>query len=462
MNQASGQDGTTDFWRKIERFLKARTLVPVLGQGMITFGEEGQLLYPWIREQVASRLGLDPVPPSMHELVCAYLGNNGHIEDLCIEIDDLLDTAGLEPSPLLRALASVSQCSLFFSLGFDPLMERALNQLRGAGSPVTKSWRFSLDSVATDLPNPATSGTLIGYLLGKASPNPGYLLWDADAVEFVWQLSRQLPALNNLGRTLSENNLLIMGATFPDWLVRFLLRAIRQRPFTEGSGKNFMLADTGHPGMADSIVFYDSLRRGIHVLPQDPLSFATEFCQRAHALEPPLTAGVAPGTNLTIPSMEANTPDGFIMISYARKDAEPVFRIVEKLRAAGCLVWLDVRNLISGDNFENDLEDIVKKHCGFFVSIISRTTEALTESYCLKERSWAAARFAGMAESRPFYFPIVIDDAPLPPRNEPRAFSSISADRALGGDISDAFVARIAELQMRLLNSAAGKASLPQ
>jgi hypothetical protein len=308
LSAAPGRASSGDFWRKIERFLKARTLVPVLGPGVITFGDNDQLLYPWVTAQIASKLELDPVPPNMHELVCAHLRNNGRVEDVCIEIDELLDSPALEAGSLLKSLASVAQCRLFLTLGFDPLMERALNLLRGAGRPITRTWCFSLDRESLDLPNPAGSRALLGYLFGNVSPNPGYLLWDA--IEFVWQLQRQLPALNTLGRTLSENNLVILGTSLPDWLVRFLLRAIRQRPFTEGSGKNFLLAGCEPPSQADAVVFYESLRRGIHVLPVEPLSFAREFCRRAHAQESPLTSGVVPGTNLAIPLMDPVMPDG--------------------------------------------------------------------------------------------------------------------------------------------------------
>ena len=457
LSASPGRASSGDFWRKIERFLKARTLVPVLGPGVITFGENDQLLYPWVTAQVASRLGLDPVPPNMHELVCAHLRNNGRVEDVCIEIDELLDSPAIEPGSLLKTLASVAQCRLFLTLGFDPLMERALNLLRGAGRPITRTWCFSLDRESVDLPNPAASRALLGYLFGKASPNPGYLLWDADAIEFVWQLQRQLPALNTLGRTLSENNLLILGTSLPDWLVRFLLRAIRQRPFTEGSGRNFLLAGCEPPSQADAVVFYESLRRGIHVLPVEPLDFTREFCRRAHAQEPPLTSGVVPGTNLAIPLMEPMIPDGSIFVSYshAHGDAAAAFRIVGKLRAAGCLVWLDDDRLICGDDFESNLEDAVCRHCGFFLSVISRTTEGRSESYYHKERNWAAQRVQSMTHGRPFYFPVVIDDTPVPPRYEPRPFAHIDAERAAGGEISDALVTRLFDLQQRLLSPGA-------
>ena len=283
LSAASGRGLPGDFWPKIERFLEIGMLVPVLGPGVITFGENDQLLYPWVTAQVASRLGLDPEPPTMHELVCTHLRKGGSVEEVCFEIDVLLASPAIEPGPLLKTLASVAQCRLFLTLGFDPLMERALNLLRGAGSQITKTWCFSLDRESVDLPNLEGSRPLLAYLFGKASPNPGYLLWDADAIEFVWQLQRQLPALNTLGRTLSENNLLILGTKLPDWLVRFLLRAIRQRPFRAEYAKNILLAGCEPASQSDAVVFYESLRRGIQVIPVEALAFTREFCRRAQA-----------------------------------------------------------------------------------------------------------------------------------------------------------------------------------
>jgi len=158
LSAASDRASPGDFWRRIERFLKAE----MLGPGVITLGDNDQLLYPWVTAQVASRLALDPVPPNIHELVCAHLRkNDGNVEDVCLEIDELLDSPALEPGPLLKTLASVAQCRLFFTLGFDRLMERALSLLRCAGRQ-TPTWCFSLDRESVDLPNPAGSRALLG------------------------------------------------------------------------------------------------------------------------------------------------------------------------------------------------------------------------------------------------------------------------------------------------------------
>lgn len=432
-------------WRKIERFLKNRTLIPVLGRGAIVHGESNRPFYPWLTERVAGRLGVAATPGGLHEVVCRHL-RDGMIEDVCVEIDEILDRELPEPGPVLRRLASLPQCGVFFTLGFDPLMERALNEARGGGLAVTRPWVFSYDREAEDFP--AGGGTTLGYLFGKASPNPGFHLWDADAIELVWQLQRQLPTLNTLGKTLAENNLLIIGADLSDWLVRFLLRVVRQRPLHEGSGKNFLMAEGGPSGRDDAIVFYDSLKKGIELIPADPVEFAEEFCDRALALEP----AVRPEADLGgAPLMEPKTPDHAIFVSYTRADAPAAFRAVEKLRQRGCLVWMDLLNVVGGDRFGADLGDNVLRRCGFFLSLISRTTEGRREGWFHQERKWAAERARLMHDDEPFYFPAVIDDTSLPPRNEPPAFAGHHVAPAPGGDLPDDLVDRLYRLQQRLL-----------
>ena len=442
----NGQDAT---WRKIESFLGKRTLIPILGRGAITFGDSDLPLYPWLINEVAERLRIDPAPATLHQLVCQHLHENtGTIEDVCLEVDEVLSKNAPPPGTLLRKLASLPQCRAFFTLGCDSLLEGALREVRAYSH---EPWVFSTDRATIDLPPIESSATTLGYLFGKASANPGFHLWDADAVEFVWQLQRQLPALTTLGRTLAENNLLIIGAQMSDWAVRFLLRAVRQKPLTENAGKSFFLADGSPPQGDDTVIFYDSLKKGISVLQVDPIDFAHQFCDLALSLEPGLTAGTMPGSGAHIPLMEPVTPDGSVFISYSHTDHLAAFRVVEKLRAHGCIVWLDTERLTCGDNFENHLESAVMKTCGFFVSIISHTTESRSEAYFHKERNWAANRSISMPmHARPFYFPVVIDNSSLPPQHEPTLFAKIDCERSLSGEISDEFATRLAEYQRRL------------
>jgi hypothetical protein len=185
-------------------------------------------------------------------------------------------------------------------------------------------------------------------------------------------------------------------------------------------------------------------------MPVQPLDFVRQFCDLALEQEPPLSAGVVQGTDVPIPQMEPAIPSGAVFISYAHTDSSAAFLIVERLRSAGCLVWLDTERLTCGDHFERELEDAVMKHCGFLVAVISKTTEGRAEAYFHKERNWAAKRSISMPETRPFYFPVVIDDSSTPLRHEPRVFDKIDLEQAPGGLVSDELCQRLVEIQRDL------------
>lgn len=444
-------------WRRIERFLDNGSLIPVLGRAVITFGDDDQPLYPWLVEQVATNLCLSQVPTTLHGLVCRRAekdrsGIERAIEDVCMEVDEVLAKHSPPPGKLLRALAGLSQCRAFFTLGCDSLMQHALRDVRGYAR---EPWVFAPDRETTDLPPIAGAATTLGYLFGRANANPGsFQLWDADAVEFVWKLQSVYPTLPELQKTLTQNNLLFIGADISDWALRFLLRTLRNAPLLVGSGKKLFITepvpDGSPPRPDETVVFYDALKKDISVLRMNPIDFARRFCEVAAAQKPLLTASGSVGST-HLPLMEPTATDHSIFISYAHSDGPAAFRIAEKLAAQGCIVWLDKERLTCGDEFENHLEQAVMKRCGFFVSVISRTTESRSESYFHKERNWAAQRFASMpSHARPFYFPVIIDDTQHPLKHEPLAFAKIDAERAPSGEISDDLARKLAEYQQRL------------
>jgi hypothetical protein len=446
-----------DAWRKIDGFLKDRTLIPVLGRGAITFGEDDQPLYPWLIQQVAERHRISSAPQTLHLLVCAYVKEKQSsieeaIEEICLDLDDLLNTKHRpKPGPLMRTIASLAQLRAIFTLGCDTLLEDALSEVRGFNR---ERWVFAPDLTPVDLPPLPKGDTInpvLGYLFGKASASPGFQLWDADTVEFVHQLQRSLPTLSNLGAVFAQNHFLFIGADLTDWAMRFLLRVIRNRPLIESSRRSWLMLDGDPPHDAQSVVFFDSLKRGMTVIQADPIAFAREFCAHALAQQPALTSGTLPGATAHLPLMDTITPDGSVFISYAHVDAIAAFEVVTRLREKGCDVWLDRDRLSCGDDFENNLSKAVKMQCGFFVSLISNTTESKTESYYHKERNWAAERSQSMVgHARPFFFPVIIDDTPHPIQHEPKAFCTKDAERAPAGQISEALAVKLAELQRRL------------
>jgi hypothetical protein len=443
-------------WLRFERYLKAGKLIPVLGPGCITFGEDDTLLYPWLAAQLVERLGIvlpadGTNPTTIGTVTAAHLAAHGMLEDLCMELDILLDSVELKPGAVLRDFARIGAFSHFITLGFDPLLERALSQVRYGGAQKPRIWEFSLGQPPEDLPFGTKDAphTLLAYLFGRVSPNPGFHLWDHDAIEFVWSLQRALPSLNTLATTFATNNLLFLGTDFSDWLARFFLRVVKNKPLNEDRRLPFLLAESRLCRDAGAILFYDALGGGIEIIDHDPLDFARTFASRAlegFALSQNGAALALP------PAVDRQIPKGAIFVSYAHTDRTAAFALVEGLRERGCLVWLDEERLQAGENFDNHLEDAVN-HCGLFLSVISRSTEGRAESYFHKERRWAAKRAEHFSENEVFYVPVAIDDVSLPLNREPRAFAKIEVEQLAGGAVPAAFAERLRFIQERRLPS---------
>jgi hypothetical protein len=123
------------------------------------------------------------------------------------------------------------------------------------------------------------------------------------------------------------------------------------------------------------------------------------------------------------------------------------------LQGVGCTVRYDRERLLAGHQWHNSLEDEVKRRCGLFLSVISRTTEAARESYHHLERNWAASRAERMARNEEFCVPVVIGDSPLATAREPRVFHQIQATRLPVGAITPAFADRLLGLQRKAMSA---------
>lgn len=450
-------------WPTLNAYLDSQSLIPVLGPGCITFGDDDTPLYPWLARRVAEELGitLDPAQePTLHAVTCAHLRQHREIEEVSLALNRLLADPGLQPGPTLRDLTRIGAFKLFLTLGFDPLLERALRQVPFRQGAALEVWDPSMTRNLPVDPRDAT-GRMLVYLFGKVGPNPRFHLWDHDAIEFVWSLQAALPTHNPLAATLATNNLLILGTDFSDWLVRFFLRAIRQKPLNDSSHLPLLLADRCMHGKSESALFYDCLRGQIRIIDQDPLSFASTFARRAVLSHGLLDQAQ---TQPLAPAVESSMPPGTFFISYAREDADAARTLCEGLREAGCHSWLDLERLKGGEDFVIRLRKAVMQECTYFISLISRTTEGRREAYFHKERFWAADRHESVPLNEEFYIGVRIDQnlpvdeygKPLPIQNEHPHFWRKTVVHLPGGRITPGFAERA-----RALDSLARRISRP-
>ncbi len=231
---------------------------------------------------------------------------------------------------------------------------------------------------------------------------PEYVVWEEDMLEFIFALNKHMPVMERLGRDLKEHGLLFLGLNFSDWLVRFFLRVSKQEPLSTPRVHRAYLADgPGDLSPQSLVLFFGAVSRDIHVIGRTLSHFVPSW-PGAGRHDIPRTDREAT-LNLPVPTPEM--PRGAVFISYAREDEAAAANLVRGLQAAGCDVWYDRERLLAGQDWHNSLEDEVKKRCGLFLSVISRTTETARESYYHLERNWAESRGERIAHDEEFYIP---------------------------------------------------------
>ena len=429
-------------------------VIPVLGQGAITYGDDDQPFYPWLARRLAEKLDLaileDAPAPTLNDIVCRHLLAGGSSNLVYLRLSQILSAECPAPGPTLRALASIHAFRLFLTTTFDPLLVRALDATRFAGQARTTFGAFAPEADRTDLPArlDELSGPHVHHLLGRVSPKPDYVVWEEDTLEFVCGLQRRLEKMENLARDLHQHSLLVLGLHFSDWLVRFFMRTAKQRRLSQIDHVQY-LADGPRHTLPDSMVLFfgDLTKRTVTVIPSTPAAFIAELARRWR-IKHPAEGGIDPRF-VALP--ERPIEFGDIFLSYAREDEAAAVQIKAGLERGGCRVWFDRERLKPGAHWHAHLEDAVKNTCGLFVSVISRTTESTPEAYYHLERNWAAERLVRFSEEELFYIPMVIDDSPLATAREPRIVRRFQSTHFSGGVVDDAFAAEMFAHQQRRL-----------
>lgn len=100
----------------------------------------------------------------------------------------------------------------------------------------------------------------------------------------------------------------------------------------------------------------------------------------------------------------------FVFLAYARDDRDKVSGIRDLLQEAGCVAWLDCRDLVPGDEWQVKLREAIER-ADFFVPCVSRRTQE-RKRYFHQEVDLALAHRTGTT-GLPFLVPVRLDDVPL-------------------------------------------------
>ena len=440
-----------DGWEDLLNFIEEHRVIPIIGPELLRIQTEAgpRLLYDWIAERLAARLGVDtsglPQPYTINDVVCWHLACHGRREDTYARMRSVVrESTFPTPRPLLQ-LAEITDFDLFVTTTFDTYLEQALNDVRFNGAQSTEVIAYAPNRVAdltTELEN--LQRPVVYHLLGRVSTSPNYVISDEDLLEFVCALQSEHLTPEKLFHELEHSHLLLIGSNFSNWLARLFLRMAKRHRLSDPRDVGEVLADD-HSGSDERLMTFlhqVSIRTRVY-------SGAEQFVDELHRRwsgrrNPGRVVQLNAAPRRFLPP-EREMPDNAVFISYAREDLAAVQKLKAGLDAAGVKTWFDLERLEGGDDYDRKIQRNIAR-CSYFVPILSATTERRLEAYFRREWSYAIDRSRSFAEGAVFILPVCIDGTDANAAQVPDKFRSVHFTRLPDGEVSSEFANRLTGL----------------
>lgn len=370
-------------WDDLIDYIADGSVVPVCGQELLRFtvqGKELTLMQFLATEALkGGALELDDADldenATFMDIVYAHLHANGELGDIYRFVGKALENMNEEPPKALQQLASIRSFDLFVSTTFDNYLAKALNQVRFGGRDGTLQLAFpNKRSREPDLPAPRGQlGRPVVYqIFGQRSKSQNYAVTEADLLEYVSSLSDDSCRPDRLFRELQDNHLLFLGTGHRGWLARFLLRITRNMPLGVKRQRHELIVERGVCTDNEEIIFLDRFCTDSRVnVNSDAVEFIAELHARIQQTRPDLLIDAA-GSAPVPESADSEIPEGAVFLSYASEDRDAVFKLYERLSAAGIPVWMDRKGGVNSGDYEQRIKRGIKR-CSVFLPVFSKT-----------------------------------------------------------------------------------------
>ena len=437
---AAGPARYEDLWQRLLDHIEDGVVVPIVGQELLTIDVAGQPVpfYEHLARRLAERFGIalpSPLPRAQLNWVASRFletGADPQPERIYSELQRIVKDLGtLSPPEPLRKLASIRPFRIFVSTTLDSMLADAINTERFGGNPSTEIVSYSPNNPADLSPDSEQSQRTIVYqLLGRASSMQDYVVTEEDALEFVHNLLFHARP-KRIFSHIQKRNLLILGCSFPTWIVRFFIRASRESRLLLARGKMDVVVDSGTREDLALVRFLQGYKTRTEVF---DTGTAIEFVDELHRRwteRMPERPGPPPDT-----APRVFVKEGAIFLSYASEDRALVQEICGTLEKAGMDVWFDRHDLEPGDDFARKIRMTIEG-CSLFVPILSRSCLKRNRRFLQLEWDHATTEARKTPASRHFIVPVVIDDVPLDSPEFPDVFGALHAAKLREGRLTD-------------------------
>ncbi|HEY5392197.1 MAG TPA: toll/interleukin-1 receptor domain-containing protein [Hanamia sp.] len=418
-------------WDELLDFISDKQLTPILGREMFQYKENdsSDLMDSYLSQQILQLFGVTDVKDLSLTKAVNYLitEKNARNMDVIRKLKTIVKEINFE-FPLLNEFLGITDFNYFINTAvYNTILENNLVQIR---KQTPTSINFSLTEPFTDsddlerLQVPFVFN-VFGSLLNTVDP----ALSEEDMLEYTGDFKEKMKGATNIVNALKNKNLLFLGCSFPDWMVRFVLRLLSNEPMHEWGTKRTIIAVNNPSSLRD--VQYDFLK-DYEVSTYE--GSTSDFVNQLYTLwrqKNPLAV-----------------KNKMIFLSYTVMDKDAVEALKKALETIpNVTCWYDNREIIAGDDFKTEIAKNIKS-ADLFIPLISANSLMHKDGYVQLE--WFTADNVNTfrkidGNTNKYLMPIVIDDTNPYDVSVPKYFSELSIGKVPLGNPNTDFLNQVKE-----------------
>jgi hypothetical protein len=230
-------------WNELLDFITDRQLTPILGKEIYKF-MENDVLIPvddYLSKQILSLNNVRDQPELSLTQAANYLVTEKGIKtmDIIRKLKSLIRDINFE-FPLLTEFLNITDLNYYINTTvYNNILEKNIADTR---KTIATSINFSINEPFSDsddlerLKAPFVFN-VFGSLLNTCDP----ALSEEDMLEYTGHFKERIKNAANIINALKNKNLLFLGCSFPDWMVRFTLRLLSSEPMHEWGYKRTVM-----------------------------------------------------------------------------------------------------------------------------------------------------------------------------------------------------------------------------
>jgi len=332
-------------WDELLDFIAEKKLTPILGKEMYTFKDADKLapLDNYLSQKILELHKISDYNAASLSQAVNYLEIEKKVKsmDIIRKLKSIVKDINFE-LPVLNKLLSITDLNYFINTAvYNTVLENKIFETRKLKA---NSINFSINEPFPDCPDLEKLTepfvfNVFGSLLNTVDP----ALSEEDMLEYTGFFKEKMSGATNIVSALKNKNLLFLGCTFPDWMVRFALRLISNEPLHEWGTKRTIIVINDPSELRDE---QNNFLKNYDVITYEGRT--SEFINELNDQWKKRN----PNTGKT----------KSIFLSYTRADMEAVESMkkgIEQLGNVTC--WYDKRELEPGDDWREKIVVNIRK-----------------------------------------------------------------------------------------------------